>query len=282
MSISRRILFSIAALAAAAVIVSPGRALADGGREPEETINAELFEAIDKGQIDVRIIPQDATRANVLIRNLTDQPVDLRLPKTFASVPILAQGMMGGGMGGMGGGGGMGGMGGGGMGGGGGQAGGGGMGGMGGGGGMGGMGGGGMGMMRIPPERMRKVPVTTVCLEHGKPDPNPKMAYKMVPLEEFTNDPKIAVLCEALGYGQVTQNTAQAAAWHIMDGLSWQELAAKNRIESKYTGNVKWFSPLELNTAVAVVRECDRISKSRQPSDSEQAYESESESDYEG
>ena len=99
---------------------------------------------MDAGQIEVKIIPQNATKANVLIRNLTDKPVELRLPKAFASVPVLAQGMMGG-MGGMGGGG-MGGMGGGGMGGGGGQAGGGGMGGM-GGGGMGGMGGGGMGGM---------------------------------------------------------------------------------------------------------------------------------------
>ncbi|NND95949.1 MAG: hypothetical protein HKN47_01315, partial [Pirellulaceae bacterium] len=109
-----------------------------------------------------------------------------------------------------------------------------------GGGGMGGggMGGGGMGggggFMRVPPERMKKVSVTTVCLEHGKPDPNPKMAYKMVPLEQFTDNPQVRVLCEALGYGQVTQNTAQAAAWHLMDDMSWQQLAKKNRVESKY------------------------------------------------
>jgi hypothetical protein len=168
--------------------------------------------------------------------------------------------MGGGGMGG-------GGMGGGGMGGGGGggQAGGGGMGGGGmGGGGMGGGGGGGGGFMRVPPERMKKVAVTTVCLEHGKPDPNPKMAYKMVPLEQFTDNPRVRVLCEALGYGQVTQNTAQAAAWHIMDNMTWQELAAKNRVESKYTGNIRWFSPIELRTAMAVVRETTRIAEQRQ------------------
>jgi hypothetical protein len=144
-------------------------------------------------------------------------------------------------------------------GGGGGQAGGGGFGGGGGGGGFGGGGGG--GNFRVEPTRMKKVKVTMVCLEHGKPDPNPKMAYKIVPIEEFTADDKIRILCEALADGQVAQNTAQAAAWHIMDGMSWQELAAKNRVESKYTGTVKWFTPIELRSAVAVVSEVTRIAK---------------------
>jgi hypothetical protein len=115
---------------------------------------------------------------------------------------------------------------------------------------------------------MRKVSVTTVCLEHGKPDPNPKMAYKMVPLEQFTDNPRVRVLCEALGYGQITQNTAQAAAWHLMDNMSWQELAAKNRVESKYYGNIRWFSPFELRTAMAAVQETTRIAEARKASDS--------------
>ncbi len=228
------------------------------------TATAEWFAAMDAGQIDVKIIPQDATRATVLVKNLTDKPLDVKLPEAFASVPVLAQGMMGGGMGGGGMGGG--GMGGGGMGGGGGQAGGGGMGGGGmGGGGMGGggMGGGGGGFMRLAPEKMRKVAVDTVCLEHGKQDPNPRMAYKMVPLEQFTQDASVRVLCESLGYRQVTQNAAQAAAWHLMDGLTWQELAAKNRVESKYTGNERWFSHIELRTAQAIVSEAARIAKLR-------------------
>lgn len=233
------------------------------------TATAEWFAAMDAGQIDVKIIPQDATKATVLVKNLTDKPLDVKLPQAFASVPVLAQGMMGGGMGG-------GGMGGGGMGGGGGgQAGGGGMGGGGmGGGGMGGGGmGGGGGFMRLAPEKMRKVAVETVCLEHGKPDPNPRMAYKMVPLEQFTQDATVRVLCESLGNNQVTQNAAQAAAWHLMDGLSWQELAVKNRVESKYTGNVRWFSNIELRTAQAIVSEASRIAKLREKS-------SESENDY--
>ncbi|MDB4331849.1 hypothetical protein OAA27_02140, partial [bacterium] len=74
-------------------------------------------------------------------------------------------------------------------------------------------------------------------------------------------------LCQALGNGLVTQNTAQAAAWHLMDKMSWQELAVKNRVESKYLGNIRWFSPIEIRTAAAVVGECKRISSDRKPSD---------------
>ena len=85
-------------------------------------------------------------------------------------------------------------------------------------------------------------------------------------------------MCEALGYGHVTQNTAQAAAWHIMDGMSWQELAAKNRVESKYRGNIRWFSNLELRSAMAVVSETTRIAVERESSESSSGRQS----DYEG
>ncbi|QDT10096.1 hypothetical protein [Stieleria marina] len=260
------------ALAAIALSTVSLDANAEGRAGQDETVNAEFFAAMDAGQIDVKFIPRDATQANVLVKNLTDKPLHIQLPAAFAGVPIQAQGMGGMGGGGMGGGG----MGGGG--GGGGQAAGGGMGGGGmGGGGMGGGGmGGGGGFMRVPPERMKKMQVTTVCLEHGKPDPNPKMAYKIVPLEKFTKDENVRVLCEALGNGLVTQNTAQAAAWHMLDDLSWDFLAKKNRVESKYTGNVRWFSVFELRTAVAVVNESKRIAEERKAANpSESDYKSE-------
>ncbi len=226
------------------------------------------------GQIEVKFIPKDATEATVIVKNLTDKPLTIKLPEAFAAVPIQAQGMMGGGMGGMGGGG-MGGMGGGGMGGMGGGGGGQGMGGGMGGGGMGGMGGGGMGgggmggmggMMRIAPEKQSKMKVVTVCLEHGKPDPNPKMAYKMIPADKFIKDERVMNLCKMLGNGLTTQNTAQAAAWHLTDGMSWDQLAAKNRVESKYTGNIAFFNPFELRQASLLVSEVSKQNETKSPS----------------
>jgi hypothetical protein len=75
------------------------------------------------------------------------------------------------------------------------------------------------------------------------------MQYRIVPIEKINNDPRVAKLCELLGYGKVAQNTAQAATWHMANGLGWDELAHKNRVESKYTGNVRFFNGFELQNA---------------------------------
>ncbi len=270
-------LFATCSSVVSAADAVPGKIKESVALEPA----AEWFAAEEAGQIEVKFIPKDATEATIVVKNLTDKPLTIKLPEAFAAVPVQAQmggmgmgGMGGGGMGGMGGG--MGGMGGG-MGGGG-QGMGGGMGGMGGGmggGGMGGMGGGGMmggGMMRIAPEKQTKMKVVTVCLEHGKPDPNPKMTYKMIPADKFIKDERVMNLCKMLGHGLTTQNTAQAAAWHLTDGMSWDQLAAKNRVESKYTGNIAFFNPFELRQASLLVSEVSKQDDSKSESNSGSSY----------
>ncbi|MEM9644562.1 MAG: hypothetical protein AAF989_06180 [Planctomycetota bacterium] len=218
-------------------------------RTSDEARKTELFAGMENDLISVEFIPLNAHKANVLVENLTDQPLNVRLPDAFAGVPILAQGQVGGF--GLGNGGGFGQVGAGQGGGGGGQT-------VGGGGGLGngggGQGGGGQGFFfRVAPNKTSKIAVKTVCLEHGKPDPRPKMEYKIAPLTTFSSDPALHRVCEALGTGQVSTNVAQAAAWNLTDGLSWNELAQINRRESKYTGTQKFFSTKELHTAQAFV-----------------------------
>jgi hypothetical protein len=197
----------------------------------------DVLEAEAAGDVVVRYIPNDSRSAQIVVTNRTDRPLTLRLPDAFVGVPVLAQigGMGMGGMGGMGGG--MGGnVGGGGFGGGGMQAaGGGGMGGMGMGmgGGMGGMGGGMGGMggaggaFAIPPEKPAIVRVQTVCLEYGKAEPRPNAVYRLLRCDAFTQDAGIARVLEALGRGQISQSVAQAAAWHLASGRTWDQLAAE-------------------------------------------------------
>jgi len=131
-------------------------------------------------------------------------------------------------------------------------------------GGMGGMGGGGMGgmgMMRVPAERQMKLKVTTVCLEHGKVDPNPRVTYKMIPAEEFTQDARVLEVCRLLGYSRMTQNVAQAAAWHLTDGLAWAQLRNKVKSENPFTRQVTmWFQPQELVQASFVVASTNHLS----------------------
>ena len=143
-------------------------------------------------ELDVQFIPKDAAQANLIIRNKTDKPLSIKLPEAFAAVHVLAQ--FGGGGGGLGGGvvdlvvaaaewaaaavavagprgwwrwwwrrigrwwrwtGG----------------------------GGGGFGGG--GAFNLAPEKVHKIKVQTVCLEHGKPDPKPTMKYEIRPIDKL-------------------------------------------------------------------------------------------------
>ena len=123
---------------------------------------------------------------------------------------------------------------------------------------MGGMGGMGGGMFNIGPGRVGKIKVVTVCLEHGKKDPNPRMAYELKPIESFTDKAPLIEVCKMLGYNQLDQASAQAAAWHLSDGLSWQELAGKVKIKHLSGYQQLYFNAANLNLAVQAVQEANR------------------------
>jgi len=243
---SPQLALAVAVLLVPALLMAGDRPRKIGPYHPEDA-TVEMFEAIENGQITVRLIPKDSTLCNVLVENKSEKPLNVKLPDAFAGVPVLAQlGGMGGGMGGMGG-----------MGGG--QGFGGGMGGMGMGGGMGGMG---MGMMNVPPEKVGKLKVTTVCLEHGKPEPRAAMKYEIKPIEEFTDRPAVHELCRMLGTGRINQRAAQVAAWHLNNDMTLQQLAAK-RIEYANGGGHPYFHPLELRAGMQIIAMAQRMAQQR-------------------
>lgn len=254
----------------AAVVAFAGMSGLCVARESSDSAGAakpavqDVLEAEKAGLVTVRYIPNDSRSAQVIVTNRAKKPLTLRLPAAFAGVPVLAQmgmggmGGMGGGMGGGFGAGGMGGgmqaMGGGGMGGG--------MGGM--GGGMGGMGG---GAFSIPPQKTRVLRVTTVCLEHGKREPSPRYPYKLVEVDTFSSDPKVAIMLEALGRGDVSQKVAQAAAWHLASGLSWEKLASEKIDHAGGVADEPAFTPAELLAAHRFVEAVTRKAAARQPAE---------------
>jgi hypothetical protein len=212
------------------------RTVKNNGAYNPDNETVEMFQAMKDGQIAVKFIPKDSKQANVLIENKTDKPLNVKLPEAFAGMPVLPQ--FGGGnqrsnnsgnnnnnsnqsMGG--------GMGGGGM----------------------GMGGMGMGMFNVAPEKVGKIKVDTVCLEHGKAEPRAAVPYEIKPIESFTTKSGVKELCQMLGTGQLDQRAAQAAAWHLSNDMSWQELAAKHY---KYANGMTkpYFSQQELQAAMAV------------------------------
>ncbi len=207
----------------------------------------EMFAAIEKGDIAVKLIPKDSTQCRVLIENKTDKPLNVKLPEAFAGVPVLAQAgggssrsssntqqSMGGGMGGMGGGG---------M-------------------GMGGGGGGG-GFFNVAPEKVGQLKVPTVCLEHGKREPHEQIPYEIKPLDSFTTKAGVHELCQLLSSGQINQRAAQAAAWHLSNNMSWEELAAK-RLRFANGTNQPYFSQEEIQAGMKIAFASVRLSSERQ------------------
>jgi len=232
----------VAALPLVALAASPVKKA-----DKEQPKVVDLFDGIKAGDIEVKVIPKDAKEGTVTIKNKTGKPLTIKVPEALAGVPVLAQGLggindPGGGLGGGNGGnnqnqgfgGGM-------------------MGGMGGmmGGGMGGMGG---GFFNVPADKVGKFNLVTVCLDHGLNDPNPRVPYELVPIESYAKDPAVAEVLKLMVKGKLDQHSAQAACWHLQNGMSWEELAVK--IGAKHlNGTVEaYFTPAHLERALAATK----------------------------
>jgi hypothetical protein len=217
-------------------------------------VQAELFQAMDEGTVNVKFIARNNHAARVIITNNLKQPLELKMPEAFAGVPVAAQ--LGGGGGGFGGGG----RGGGGGGGGGQQSvGGGGLGGGGGGGLGGGGGGGGGGFFSIPAEKTAKINVAVVCLDHGLRDPSSSAPYKLVPVDEHVKSPAVAELLKAFGSGELNHAAVQAAAWHLNNDLSWNELAAKLQGTRRSPSRPPYFTQEQIRAGMAYASEATRL-----------------------
>ncbi|HEV3418425.1 MAG TPA: hypothetical protein VG056_16490 [Pirellulales bacterium] len=222
------------------------KAAADNTAVDKKSVN--LFDAMKSGDIQVKYIAHNSKEGQLLVTNNTDVPLTVKLPDAFAAVPVLAQAQGGGGgtkksYGGGGGGQnqGVGGGGGGGLGGGG-----------------GGQRGGGGGAFDVAPEKVAKIKIDTVCLEHGKKEPAPNVPYEIRPIETFTSDASVQELCKMLATGQINQRAAQAAAWHLANHMTWEQLLDK-KIHHLIGGNEAYFTPEEIRVAMQLT---DRAMKS--------------------
>jgi hypothetical protein len=79
------------------------------------------------------------------------------------------------------------------------------------------------GFATIPAGKSIQLQMRTVCLDHGRPPPMSRMTYRLTPLDEYTADPVLAELLECYS-PRTEQEAMQAAAWHVADGLTWEQL----------------------------------------------------------
>ena len=213
---------------------------------PDSAGAVDLFQAIDQGQIDVKVIPKDSSQLRVIIENKTDKPLTVKLPDAFAAVPVLAQfaaparapardsarnqpqQSVGGAA-------------------------------------PSGKGPGMMGMMNIAPEKTGQwTAVSTVCLDYGKGEPRAAIPYAIEPIDQCTTQPGVREVCEMLGKGQVKQRVAQICAWHLNNGLSWEKLSAK-QLRFADGSTRPYFTSKEIQAAMKVSASALEAAKQRTP-----------------
>ena len=72
---------------------------------------------------------------------------------------------------------------------------------------------------------MTQIQLPCFCLEFGKPDPNRRIPYQMVELQDLNNRPAVQELLDRFSQGGLDQRIAQLAVWHVANGVPWQALA---------------------------------------------------------
>ena len=220
---------ALVALVAVAPSLAPAaeRGNSKSAQPVGETV--EMFAAMKAGDLEVSMIPKDSSEARIVIKNNTDKPLNVKLPDAFAGMPVLAQRAPAAGAAGRNGAGGqqqpMG----------------------------GGMGGMGMGMMNIPAEKVAQFKIAMVCLQHGMKEPRSSTRYEVKPIEEFTTKPEVKELLTAFGKRRLNQRATQAAAWHLANGMSWEELLNK-QIEHLNGTSEPWFDPREIQAAMEIAQ----------------------------
>lgn len=260
-------------LSAAKKATSPAKKPIRDPKFDPSAAQVDLFEAVDEGQVTIKLTPKDALGGTVLIENKTKKPLTVKIPEAVVGISIHAQiGNQGLGnpFGGIGNGGlnnGLGNPFGGGMG----QQ----------------MQGGGVGMnnmmnqgnnpfangpgngilnpgngpqmnpgngfFSIPAEKVISLTFKSVCLEHGKPEPDASSRYTLIPVSKVSNDPVLYQLLAAVGTGSVDAQAAQAAVWHQANKMSFQELTEKMHPQLPGTTPASYFTPEQIQLAKDLV-----------------------------
>ncbi len=247
----------LVAIVATSVIAAPPQRPITNPKFDPDAKQMGLFEALAEGVVEAKMIPKSSLGGNLILANKSPEPITVEIPAGFVGVPISAQFGGGGGFG----------QGGGGLGQGGQQGGqGGGQQAVGGGGqgqqqgGIGGGGGGGNQFFSIPAERSVLITYKSVCLEHGKTEPNVRMQYAVIPVEQYTENPVLQQVIKMVAAGRMDVGAAQAATWHIANGMSWDELANKT-IDHLAGPDAPYFTHAQLLQAQQIVAAAEHAAK---------------------
>ena len=91
------------------------------------------------------------------------------------------------------------------------------------------------------------------------------MPYRLVAIDTVSHDPRLALVLGGLASGQISQKIAQAAAWHVSSGRTWEQLTAEVIDRAGGDPDVPVFSAAELVAAKRVVEIAARLSAAARP-----------------
>jgi hypothetical protein len=105
----------------------------------------------------------------------------------------------------------------------------------------------------VPAGKSARADLPSVCLEFGRPDPSKNMRYELRPVTSFTKPAPIEAFLKAWHTERFSQNVAQASAWRLADGLTWERLASlRAGTVGAYTAGRPMFTRQELDAAKKV------------------------------
>jgi hypothetical protein len=81
-------------------------------------------------------------------------------------------------------------------------------------------------VLDVPAEEPGRVSAATVCLNPGLPEPSASIDYALRPMESLTQNAALYELCRMLGKQGIQQKAVQAAAWNIHNRLSWDAMSS--------------------------------------------------------
>lgn len=90
------------------------------------------------------------------------------------------------------------------------------------------------------------------------------MPYELRPIHDVAVRPEIAALCTMLGKGEVGQTTAQLAAWHFQNKMSWEDLVAISKKTA--IGPRAEYTPAQIQSAKAIASAAEKLAKEMQSS----------------
>lgn len=103
----------------------------------------------------------------------------------------------------------------------------------------------------IPPETVLKVKFKSVCLNHGAPNPTVHTQYRLVKATDYSEDERLAALLQLVRSDSISVQTIQAAAWHLTDDLNWDTLRNKSTIA--FGRRRPYFSSREVDDAKKLI-----------------------------